>query len=82
MVKIRLTRIGRANVPVYRVIAVDSRKKRDGAFLEDLGTYDASKGKLVRFETERINYWISQGAQVSDVVKRLQRVHKTGAQAA
>ena len=45
-VKIRFSRIGKKGIPFYRLIAVDSRKKRDGAFLEDLGTYDAVNEKL------------------------------------
>jgi small subunit ribosomal protein S16 len=46
-VKLRLTRIGKKKAPFYRIVAIDSRKKRDGAFLENLGTYDALKGNLV-----------------------------------
>ena len=78
-VRIRLSRIGKKHAPFYRVVAVDARKKRDGAFLEDLGTYDGLKSVLVRFETERINHWISQGAIPSDAVKRLQLLHKRSA---
>ena len=63
-------------------IAVDSRKKRDGAFLEDLGTYDVLKTQLVQFHDERINYWLSQGAVITDSVKKLQRLHKSAAPAA
>jgi small subunit ribosomal protein S16 len=75
-VRIRLSRIGKKHAPFYRVVAVDGRKKRDGAFLEDLGTYDGLKSVLVRFETDRIAHWISQGAIPSDAVKRLQILHK------
>ena len=75
-VKIRLARIGKKAAPFYRIVAIDSRKKRDGAFLEDLGTYDALKTKLVHFHEERINYWLSHGAQPSMTVKKLQRMHE------
>lgn len=75
-VRIRLSRIGKKHAPFYRVVAVDGRKKRDGAFLEDLGTYDGLKSVLVRFEQDRIDHWVSQGAIPSDAVKRLQILHK------
>lgn len=75
-VRIRLSRIGKKHAPFYRVVAVDGRKKRDGAYLEDLGTYDGLKGVLVRFEKDRVDHWISQGAIPSDVVKRLQVLYK------
>jgi small subunit ribosomal protein S16 len=75
-VRIRLSRIGKKHAPFYRIVAVDGRKKRDGAFLEDLGTYDGIKTELVRFEPDRIDYWVSQGAIPSDAVKRLQILHK------
>lgn len=75
-VKIRLARLGKKHVPFFRVVAIDSRKKRDGAFLEDLGTYDALNSTLVRFDAEGINSWVAKGAVVVDSVKRLQRLHK------
>jgi small subunit ribosomal protein S16 len=75
-VKIRLARIGKKHVPFYRVVAIDSRKKRDGAFLQDLGTYDAINSSLVRFDAEGIKSWEAKGAVVVDSVKRLQKLHK------
>lgn len=74
-VRIRLARVGKKNVPFYRIVAIDGRKKRDGAFLENLGTYDPLKGVLVQFHVERINDWISKGAIPSDAVKKLQKLH-------
>lgn len=70
-VKIRLSRVGKKSAPFYRIVAVDSRKKRDGAFLEDLGTYDALGNKVVRIEEARIADWMSKGAQQSDTVKKI-----------
>jgi small subunit ribosomal protein S16 len=75
-VKIRLARIGKKHVPFFRVVAIDSRKKRDGAFLQDLGTYDALKSAIVRFDEEGVNSWIAKGAVIADSVKRLQKLHK------
>lgn len=72
MVKIRLSRVGAKNQPKYRIIAVDSRAKRDGKFLEILGNYDPTQKEFVlNLKKERIDYWTSQGAQLSDSVKRL-----------
>ncbi len=81
-VKIRLSRIGKKKVPFYRIVAVDSRKKRDGAFLDDLGTYDALNTKLVHFHEDRIMDWVSKGAQMTETVKRLFKLHKKGKQVA
>lgn len=75
-VKIRLSRIGKKHVPYYRIVAIDSRKKRDGASLEILGTYNPLTGELLQFHVERINDWVSKGAIVSDAVKKLQRLHQ------
>ena len=75
-VKIRLARLGKKHVPFFRVVAIDSRKKRDGAFLQDLGTYDALNSTLVRFDAQGIENWAAKGAVVVDSVKRLQKLHK------
>lgn len=75
-VKIRLSRIGKKHVPFFRIIAIDSRKKRDGAYLENLGTYDVHNNVFVQFHEERINDWIAKGAVVTDSVKKLQREYK------
>jgi len=77
-VKIRLQRIGKKNAPFARIVALDSRKKRDGACLEDLGTYDMLNSKLVHFHEDRINYWLSVGAQESETVKKLHLQYKEG----
>jgi small subunit ribosomal protein S16 len=75
MVKIRLSRVGSKNSPKYRIIAVDSRSKRDGRFLEILGAYDPTlKEYKVDFKKDRVDHWLSQGAQMSDVVKRLIKI--------
>lgn len=70
MVTIRLSRYGRKKAPFYRVIVVDSRKKRDGAFLEVLGFWNPEKGDK---KLDKVNFdlWIKKGAQVSDTVKKL-----------
>jgi small subunit ribosomal protein S16 len=72
MVKIRLARKGRKKRPFYRVVAADSRAPRDGRFIEILGTYNPmTSPSTVTLKRERIDYWLSVGAQPSDTVKRL-----------
>ena len=73
-VKVRLSRIGRKNRPYWRIVAVDSKKKRDGAFLENLGTYDPIRHEVIQLHKERIADWISKGAICSDAVKKLMRI--------
>lgn len=75
-VKIRLTRIGKKNAPIYRIVAVDERKKRDGAYLEDLGTYNPTSHTLMQFKEERLNDWIAKGAIMSEAVRRLKKIHQ------
>lgn len=70
MVKIRLTRIGRKNTPLYRVVVTPLREKRDSKAIEYVGFYDPMN-KVIEFEKERIEYWMSVGAQPSETVKRL-----------
>ncbi len=72
MVKIRLARGGRKKRPFYRVVAADSRMARDGRFLEVLGTYNPlSNPKEIKFNNERVQAWLDDGAQMSDTVKNL-----------
>ena len=72
MVKIRLTRIGAKKKPYYRVIVTDSRNRRDGTFLEVLGTYDPLPNPSeIKIDTERAKYWLGQGAQPTDTAKKL-----------
>lgn len=75
-VKIRFTRLGKTHAPVYRIIAIDSRKKRDGEALENLGTYNPLTKKLVQYHSDRVEYWISKGAVLSDSVARLRKIAK------
>lgn len=75
-VRIRLSRVGKKKAPFYRIVAIDSRKKRDGEFLEDLGTYNPLTGQIIQFHQERINAWISKGAIPTDSVLKIQRMYK------
>ena len=73
-VKLRLKRTGRRHLPCYRLNAVDSRAPRDGRVIEELGLYDPLQkevNKQISFKRERIEYWLSVGAQPSDTVANL-----------
>ena len=72
MVKIRLMRIGAKQRPFYRVVAVDERNKRTGAYLELLGTYNPlTEPHEIKLKQDRIDHWIKQGAQMSDGFLRI-----------
>lgn len=77
-VRIRFARIGKKKAPFYRIVAIDSRVKRDGKFLENLGTYNPLSGEIVQFHADRIEDWINKGAIPSDTVVKLQRRAKQG----
>ncbi len=73
-VKIRLKRLGRRHRSFFRVSAMDSRSPRDGRVIEELGWYDPlakDDAKQVSLKRERIEYWLSVGAQPSDTVRNL-----------
>lgn len=72
MVKIRLTRLGAHKRPFYRVIVSDSRARRDGPFIEILGTYDPLKEPSeVKLDLERTKFWLQRGAQPTVTAKKL-----------
>lgn len=78
-VKIRLSRVGRTNRPYWRIVAMDSRKKRDGAFLENLGTYDPIRHEVITINTDNIQAWVAKGAQCSPTVTKLIKQHSAPA---
>ncbi|MFH1422560.1 MAG: 30S ribosomal protein S16 [Planctomycetota bacterium] len=67
-VKIRLRRMGRRHRPFFRISAMDAQEERDGKVVEDVGTYDPLKneGETISVKTDRVNYWLSVGAQPSE----------------
>ena len=74
MVKIRLTRGGAKKRPFYHIIVTDHRNKRDGRSLERVGFYNpVAQGaeKRVELNIERVNHWVSEGAQLTDKVRML-----------
>ena len=76
-VKVRLTKTGATRDNCFRVVATDTRFPRDGRFIELLGWYDPKKaGKNFEINSERITYWQSTGAQLSETVRSLVRREK------
>ena len=74
-VMIRFSRIGKKNRPYWRIVVVDSRKKRDGAYLENLGTYDPVKHVVIQCDKERLQDWIGKGALCSPAVTKVVKAH-------
>jgi len=71
-VRIRLTRLGRKKKPFYRIIAANSEAKRDGKFLEVIGTYDPLQDPaVIKIDDGKLEKWLSQGATPSETVSSL-----------
>ena len=71
-VKIRLARHGAKKKPFYRIVVADSESPRDGKYLENVGTYNPLLDPVkVTLKSERIQYWMDQGAKPSDTVRSL-----------
>ncbi len=70
MVKIRLARSGVKNKPFYRIVAIDSKRKRGGKPLEILGFWQPSKN-LIKIDKKKVNEWVKKGAKVTEAVKEL-----------
>ena len=82
MVTIRLARGGSKKRPFYHITVADSRKARDSRFIERVGFFNpVARGQeeRLRLDNERVDYWVSQGAQVSDRVKSLVKESKQAA---
>lgn len=71
-VKIRLARHGAHKAPYYRIVVADSRARRDGRYIEQVGTYNPlTEPKQVTMNLEKIDEWIAQGAKPTETVERL-----------
>lgn len=85
MVVIRLARGGAKKRPFFNVVVADSREPRDGRFIERVGFYNpvaSGNAESLRVAFDRVEYWVNNGAQVSETVGRLLRQAKTQAAAA
>lgn len=71
-VKIRLKRMGSKKNPFYRIVVADSRKPRDGRFIEEIGYYNPlTEPKILRVDADKANTWVKNGAKPTDTVARL-----------
>jgi len=74
-VKIRLKRLGKVRVPMYRIVVVDARKKRDGRVLEEIGKYHPKEDpSYISVVSDRAQYWLGVGAQPSDAVAKILKI--------
>ena len=72
MLAIKLMRTGAKKRPSYRVVVKEKKSKRDGAYLENVGTYDPTRQPAeIKLKMDRVRYWIEKGAQPTDTVGRL-----------
>ncbi|MBN2220313.1 MAG: 30S ribosomal protein S16 [Kosmotogaceae bacterium] len=72
MVKIRLTRMGRRNRPFYRLVVVDSQKRRDGAYIDSLGFYDPIRDPgIMSVDVDKAVSWIMKGAQPTETARSI-----------
>jgi small subunit ribosomal protein S16 len=78
-VKIRMKRVGAKNTPVFRIVVADGRSPRDGKCIEEIGTYQPQKkGDNFTIKHDRMDYWLSKGAQPSDTVASfIRKVRRT-----
>lgn len=74
-VKIRLKRLGKVRVPQYRIVVVDSRKKRDGRVLEEIGKYHPKEEpSFIAVTSDRAQYWLGVGAQPTEAVEAILKI--------
>ncbi|GAB4338560.1 MAG: 30S ribosomal protein S16 [Desulfobulbaceae bacterium] len=75
-VRIRLTRMGRKKKPFYRIVVANNEAKRDGKFLDIVGTYDPmQEPAAVTIDTEKLNDWLGKGAEPTVTVRSLIKKH-------
>jgi len=84
LLAIKLMRTGAKKRPSYRIVVKEKQSKRDGAYLENLGTYDPTRNPAaITLDLNRVRYWIERGAQPTETVSRLiRRSEKTETSAA
>ncbi len=85
MVTIRMSRGGAKKRPFYHIVVTDSRSRRDGRFIERLGFFNpiaAGGEERLRIDLDRLQYWQSQGAQISERVSKLVKEYRAQAQEA
>ena len=77
MLRIRLNRVGKKKQPFYRIVVMDQRKARNSNYVEVVGHYDARRQPAsINLKTERVQYWLGQGAQPTETVRSFLRRQK------
>jgi len=77
VVRIRLARFGRKKRPFYRIVATDSRKRRDSGWIEVIGYYNPlTDPKTIEIKMDRLNYWLGVGAKMSERVEKLKKIYE------
>jgi len=81
--KIKLSRVGAVHTPAFRVVVSEARYRRDGAAVEQIGTYQPKSRELpLKIDLDRADYWVSKGAVPTDTVRSLIKNAKASAKAA
>ena len=76
MLKIKLSRAGKKNLPHYKIVVNEARSKRDGKFVEELGVYNpTTTPKTFKLDQKRLDFWLARGAKATPTVKRLLNFH-------
>ncbi|MFO0703556.1 MAG: 30S ribosomal protein S16 [Patescibacteria group bacterium] len=76
-VTLRLARFGKKGQPFYRIVAVEKTRKRNGAYIEAIGSYNPmSKPHKVEIQEDRLNYWLKVGATISEGLQKLNIIKK------
>ncbi|MDH7476541.1 MAG: 30S ribosomal protein S16 [Microgenomates group bacterium] len=83
---IRLMRFGKKKFPIYRIVVLDKRKKRDGAYLDQIGVYNPNPDPFkLEIDQKKFDYWVKNGAQISTALRKLfqskskNKLHRTEA---
>ncbi len=77
MLTIRLTRVGKKKQPVYRIVVTEKKRARDSRFVEIVGQYNPRREPAeINLKAERVQYWLSKGAQPSETVRSFLRKNK------
>lgn len=72
MLKVKLSQVGKRNKRSYRIIVAEAKSKRDGKFVEKIGSYNPEAGdSKVQIKQDRLDYWVKNGAQITEAVKKL-----------
>ena len=78
-VRMRLTRVGSAKNPIYRIVVVDSRARRDGRAIDTIGRYNPrTEPSFIEIDAEKAQKWLAEGVQPSQTVKRLLAIKGIG----